>query len=106
MSTSSKIDRNERERLLTLAQRNLARMSDEEDRAITRQAEGDPDSGWMSDEEFATARRGRPPLANPKKALNVRLDADVLERLKADGPGWQTRMNALLRSALHLDDAA
>lgn len=45
-------------------------------------------------------RRGRPPLAAPKKAVSVRLDADVLEGLRATGPGWQTRINEALREWL------
>lgn len=61
MPPAPRIDRETRERALTLARRDLARMSDEEDRAITQQAKRDPDSGWMSDEEFAAARRRRQP---------------------------------------------
>lgn len=45
-------------------------------------------------------KRGRQPLANPKKHINIRLDADLVERLKADGPGWQSRANDLLRKAV------
>ncbi|ACJ00468.1 BrnA antitoxin family protein [Rhodospirillum centenum] len=53
--------------------------------------------------KFAQARRGRPPAqARPKVATSLRLDADVVERLRQDGPGWQTRANALLRNALGL----
>lgn len=37
-------------------------------------------------------RRGRPPVAVPKKQVTIRLPADVLEKWKATGPGWQTRM--------------
>ena len=36
-------------------------------------------------------RRGRPPLAAPKQAIKLRLDADVVEHFRATGPGWQTR---------------
>lgn len=53
----------------------------------------------MQEEE---ARRGRPPSDNPKTAVSIRLDSDLLERLKADGSGWQTRVNALLREAMGL----
>lgn len=35
---------------------------------------------------------GRPRSANPRKLLTIRLPADVIERWKATGPGWQTRM--------------
>jgi uncharacterized protein (DUF4415 family) len=35
-----------------------------------------------------------------KKAVNVRLDADVIEWLQSSGKGYQTRMNAILREAM------
>jgi uncharacterized protein (DUF4415 family) len=35
---------------------------------------------------------GRPRSANPKKLLSLRLPADVIERWRATGPGWQTRI--------------
>ena len=35
-----------------------------------------------------------------KKPLTIRLDADVLAWLKQNGRGYQTRINALLRSAM------
>jgi uncharacterized protein (DUF4415 family) len=34
----------------------------------------------------------------PKEAVKVRYDADMLEWFKAQGRGYQTRMNAVLRS--------
>ena len=36
----------------------------------------------------------------PKKPVTMRLDSDVVEWLKADGPGYQTKANWLLRSAM------
>jgi uncharacterized protein (DUF4415 family) len=42
-------------------------------------------------------RRGLKPV--PLKAsVSLRIDADVLEWFKAQGPGYQTRMNAVLRA--------
>jgi uncharacterized protein (DUF4415 family) len=35
---------------------------------------------------------GRPISANPRKLISIRLPTDVIERWKATGPGWQTRM--------------
>lgn len=35
---------------------------------------------------------GRPLSANPRKLISLRLPADLIERWKATGPGWQTRM--------------
>lgn len=43
---------------------------------------------------------GRPRIANPKQPVSVRLDRDVLAALRAEGPGWQARMNQVLRKAL------
>lgn len=56
----------------------------------------------ITQEDLVHARRGRPPLPaeTRKKPVHVMLDPDLLERLKADGKGWQTRLNATLRQAL------
>ena len=72
----------------------------------------DPDDApELTDEWFQRAdlyegerliRRGRPPSAHPKKAISLRIDADVLDRFKASGPGWQARMNDALRKAVGL----
>lgn len=85
---------------LALASKVLAVMTDEEDAAITNAAEADPDARPTD----AVSRRkvGRPPLARPKRAVQLRLDADVLDRFRADGDGWQTRMNEVLRKAVGL----
>jgi uncharacterized protein (DUF4415 family) len=40
---------------------------------------------------------GRPLSPNPRKLISLRLPADVLERWKATGPRWQTRMADRLR---------
>ena len=43
-------------------------------------------------------RRGRPP-GESKAHVSLRIDKDVLARFRADGPGWQSRINAVLRKA-------
>lgn len=50
----------------------------------------------------AVVRRGRPPLANPKRAVKLRLDDDVLAFYRRKGRGWQTRINASLRKSAGL----
>ena len=46
------------------------------------------------------------PLYRPvKKQLTVRLDADVIAWLRKNGKGYQTRLNALLRSAMLQESA-
>jgi uncharacterized protein (DUF4415 family) len=41
--------------------------------------------------------RGRPRSPEAKNHVNIRLDADILETFRATGPGWQTRINKVLR---------
>ena len=45
--------------------------------------------------------RGRPKgsTTSDKSLVSLRLDNDVLERFRATGPGWQSRINETLRSA-------
>jgi len=48
-------------------------------------------------------RRGRGPQKAPTKTLvSIRLSQDVVERFKADGAGWQSRIDAALRKAVGL----
>ncbi|MEO7973311.1 MAG: BrnA antitoxin family protein, partial [Thermoanaerobaculia bacterium] len=42
-------------------------------------------------------RRGLQPVAS-KASISLRVDQDVLEWFKAQGPGYQTRINAVLRA--------
>lgn len=51
-------------------------------------------------ESIQRNKGGRPKLDNPKKLVSIRLDADLVERLKADGARWQTRVNDMLRKAV------
>ena len=76
----------------------------EEDAAITAAALSDPDNLPLTDKQLARMQplRGRPRLARPEVALTMRVDAEVMEALKGSGPGWQTRVNSLLRDALAL----
>jgi uncharacterized protein (DUF4415 family) len=46
--------------------------------------------------------RGRPKAAVTKEAVKLRLDPDVLAVLRATGPGWQTRVNTMLRERFAL----
>jgi uncharacterized protein (DUF4415 family) len=45
-------------------------------------------------------RRGRPAAGTPKISTTIRFDADLLAAFKAQGDGWQTRMNDALRDWL------
>ncbi len=77
----------------------------------------DPDAPEATDDQIAQVRPfdetfpalaaamrkptgGRPKSKNPKVAVSLRLDQDVVARFKASGPKWQTRMNNVLRKAM------
>jgi uncharacterized protein (DUF4415 family) len=71
----------------------------------------DPDDApELTDEWFDKAdlkigdrviRRGRPP-GSAKRLVSLRLDQAVLDRFRAEGPGWQSRINEALRKAAGL----
>ena len=79
----------------------------------------DDDNPEWTDEDFARAKpaaevlpleviaafgrtRGRPtkPEAARKRSVSLRLSPDVLDALRASGPGWQTRAEDMLREGL------
>ena len=41
---------------------------------------------------------GRPKSDNPKRLITLRLTEDVINRWRATGPGWQTRMAKRLQA--------
>ena len=46
--------------------------------------------------------RGRPKVDNPKEAVTLRLDPDVVAKFKANGKNWRANMNDALRKAVGL----
>ncbi len=44
-------------------------------------------------------------MPQPKKGIYLRLDQDLLDWLKHQGPGYQTRINAILRSYMETHKA-
>ena len=61
---------------------------------------------WPEKFAKATARRGRPPIASPKVSTTIRLSKEVLDHFKADGRGWQTRIDEALREWIRKHGAA
>lgn len=62
---------------------------------------------WFADADLREGDRvirrgGRPRQATVKQAVNLRLDPDVVAHFRAEGPGWQSRINAALRKAAGL----
>ena len=73
-----------------------------EDAAITAAALADPDAVPLTDAEWEQVkplvRRGRPLGSGTKTQVTLRLDVEVLEKFRASGDGWQTRINEALQS--------
>ena len=73
-----------------------------EDAAMTTTAMADLDAVPFTDAEWEQVkpqvRRGRPLGSGTKTQVTLRLDADVVEKFRASGDGWQTRINEALKS--------
>jgi uncharacterized protein (DUF4415 family) len=90
--------------------------------AIERGITQDPDNPEWTEDDFRRARPahealseifgeenaeqllkrtpGRPPKEDAKERITIRLDADILEWLKNQGPGYQTKINTILRNEM------
>lgn len=90
--------------IITRSGRVLILPTAEEDAQINAGIAADPDTYSFTDAEWEavkhTATRGRPLGSGSKIQVTLRLDIDVVNKLKADGTGWQTRANAALRKAV------
>lgn len=95
-----------------MSKENIVRYSVEELRKL-----GPGKTDWeridkLTDEEIEAAMRDDPDWADlidmdwsdavvvvpvPKKAISIRLDSEVIDFFKSQGPGYQTRINAVLR---------
>jgi len=75
--------------------------TDEEDAAITAAALSDPDAIPLTDKEWEAVKprlsRGRPKADVTKELISLRLSRDTLERFRATGAGWQTRIDEALK---------
>src|SRR5688572_7559521 len=69
-------------------------MTEEE---IERGAANDPDNPTWTEEELANARLVLP-STEPKVPVSIRLDREVVEYFKSQGPGYQSRIGAVLRA--------
>lgn len=73
----------------------------EEDAAINAGIAADPDTFELDDAWFAKARRGRPTLPSQERRqrVNLMLDPDIAERLRAS-KNMSALVNQLLRTHL------
>jgi uncharacterized protein (DUF4415 family) len=95
-------------------------ITDEEEAKIQAGIALDPDNPEWTDEDFARARpakdvlppqlyealvrnsRQRQKEEAGRKLVSLRLDVEVVEKFRASGPGWQGRINDVLRKAVGL----
>ena len=95
-------------------------ISEAEEARIQKMSASDPDAPEATDEQISEAKPfieafpaladkmrknvgGRPRSANPKVPVSIRLDQEVVTKLKATGPGWQSRVNEMLRREVLTD---
>jgi uncharacterized protein (DUF4415 family) len=85
---------------------------------MSRKVVFDEDNPEWTEEDFKRAKpphevlpphvlkafpKTRGPQVAPKKVpVSIRLSAEVVERFKAGGPGWQSRIDEALRKAVGL----
>ena len=93
----------------------LERNTPKQERAIQAGIAADPDTWELTDDDWKRARpvrethpelvaeylRTRGKQKAPTKVLvSLRLEREVVDRLRASGPGWQSRANDMLRKAV------
>lgn len=68
------------------------------DAQIVAAVKGDPDTMLLDDDFWENAVWVNPPAKVP---TSLRIDPDVLAFFKSEGRGYQTRMNAVLRTYMN-----
>jgi uncharacterized protein (DUF4415 family) len=71
----------------------LEEKTDEEIEAAVRE---DPDAVLLDEDWFEKAKLVVP--SSEKKRITIRLDEDIVEHFKEGGPGYQSRINDVLRA--------
>lgn len=93
-------------------------LTEGEEADVQKMIASDPDNPELTDEQLANmkpfrevfpdmakamdreiARRGRPPKDVVKQPVTIRLNPETIEKFKATGPGWQSRISDLLDAA-------
>ncbi len=83
-SSSSKVSKTDWPRVRALKDRNIKTSGEHPEAEVKHIVRG-------------IVRQGLKP-ASPKASISLRVDADVLEWFKSKGPGYQTRINAVLKA--------
>lgn len=69
------------------------------EKQLKKNIESDKDAMLITDEFWKAAKLVMPSNIN-KERITIRLDSDILEWLKEDGRGYQSRINAILRTCM------
>lgn len=79
--------------------RKLRLNTPEQNQAITQSALADEDALPCTDDMLKTVKVGRPRLAESEKkqAVSIRLSPEVMHFFKANGKGWQSRIDDALK---------
>ncbi|MBK6980690.1 MAG: BrnA antitoxin family protein [Betaproteobacteria bacterium] len=83
-SSSSKISKTDWPRVRDLKDRNIKTSAEHPEAEVKHIVRG-------------IVRQGLKPVS-PKASISLRVDSDVLEWFKSKGPGYQTRINAVLKA--------
>jgi uncharacterized protein (DUF4415 family) len=76
-----------------------------EEAKIRQGIAGDEGDDELADADLARLRPpGRPKAAVTKQAVSLRLSPEVVTYFKATGPGWQTRLDAVLKDYVAAQD--
>ena len=92
-------------------------IADTEEARIQKMIASDPNAPEVTDDQISKAKPfteafpalaenmcknvgGRPRSKNPKVPVSIRLEQDVVAKFKATGPGWQSRINEVLRKSV------
>jgi len=87
-----------RERKRSLSRTDTARLRRMTEAELEKSIREDPDWSHVPKDWHLKAQAVMPV---PKRLISVRLDEDVIDWFKSEGAGYQTRMNAVLRSFMH-----
>jgi uncharacterized protein (DUF4415 family) len=82
-------------RTRTKSQTDMARLRDMTEAELEGKIATDPDWSDVPADWYLKAEAA---MQRPKKLFSLRMDADVLDWFKSQGSGYQTRMNAVLRT--------
>lgn len=90
-----------KKRYLTTREGDVRELTREDFKRMRPLRETDPE--FIARFEKERKKRGRP-AGRTKAVVSISLDKDILSLLRAGGSGWQSRVNALLRAAVGLQE--